>query len=124
MISRLVGQGIPRGGTDAGHLLFVYHTWVPDFQNSNYLYGVGLPLGCREQKWVCLPSVSAAQNSASDSIFSSRLIYFVTLCMSVWVTCMSCTMCIPDACGGAKRMLDSLELELEMVMSHQMGAGK
>lgn len=30
--------------------------------------------------------------------------------------------CLSDACGSQKRVLDSLELELEMVVSHSVGA--
>lgn len=33
------------------------------------------------------------------------------------------TKCVPDACGGQKRVLDSLELELEMIVSHQWELG-
>ena len=34
-----------------------------------------------------------------------------------------CTSCVFGACGGQKRALDALELELQMVVSHHMGAG-
>ena len=33
------------------------------------------------------------------------------------------TMCVPGACGGQKRVSDPLELELQKVVSHRVGAG-
>lgn len=39
--------------------------------------------------------------------------------MFVWI----CTMCMPGASGDQKRALDPLGLELQMVMSHPVGAG-
>lgn len=34
-----------------------------------------------------------------------------------------CAMCVPGACRGQKRVSDPLELELQMVVSHNAGAG-
>lgn len=34
-----------------------------------------------------------------------------------------CTMCTPGALGGHKRVLDPLELQLQMAVSHRVGAG-
>lgn len=36
----------------------------------------------------------------------------------ICIDCMHGTMCMPDTCGGRKMVLDSLELELLMVVSH------
>lgn len=38
--------------------------------------------------------------------------------------CFACTMCVPGAGGGQKRVLDPLELELQVVGSHHVGVGK
>ena len=35
-----------------------------------------------------------------------------------------CTMCMPGACRGQKRALDSLELELQRTVHYHLGAGK
>lgn len=37
-------------------------------------------------------------------------------------TCM-CTMCVPSAYGGQKSALDPLQLEFQMVVSKEVGAG-
>lgn len=37
-------------------------------------------------------------------------------------TCM-CPICVPGACGGQRRVVASMEPELRMVGSHQVGAG-
>lgn len=34
------------------------------------------------------------------------------------------TMCMPGTCGGRKMVLDSLELELLMVVSHSQSQGR
>lgn len=34
-----------------------------------------------------------------------------------------CTMCVPGACGGQRKVLDPPELELQVVVSHDIGAG-
>jgi hypothetical protein len=50
--------------------------------------------------------------------------YFLILC--VWLFCLHvylCTMYVPGAQGGQKRALDSLELKLQTVVSHSVGAG-
>ena len=38
------------------------------------------------------------------------------VCMCIWVS----TMCVLGACGGQKRVSDSLELELDTVLSHHV----
>ena len=45
------------------------------------------------------------------------------LLLSEVPTCVSVTTCVPGACGGQKRASDPLELELEMVMRQDVGAG-
>ena len=47
----------------------------------------------------------------------------VCLCVCVSVCLCLCTICIPAAQRGQKRASDSLKLELQMVVSHHMGAG-
>ena len=39
-----------------------------------------------------------------------------------WINCV-CTTCIPDARGGQQWSLDSMKLELWMVMSHHVASG-
>ena len=34
-----------------------------------------------------------------------------------------CTLCVPDACGGQKKVSDLLDLELQMIVSCHVGAG-
>jgi hypothetical protein len=54
--------------------------------------------------------------------FLKDVFYF--MCVIVLPACMqSRTMCVPDACGGQKRMPNPLELELQVVVSHHVGAG-
>lgn len=47
--------------------------------------------------------------------------------MCIYSMCLACLyVCILfifGACGGQKRVLDPLELEFRMVVSHQVGAG-
>lgn len=43
--------------------------------------------------------------------------------MSVLLTVKLCTMCMPSACGDQKRVLDPLEMELEIIVSSSVGAG-
>jgi hypothetical protein len=38
--------------------------------------------------------------------------------MYVFTVCIMCIMCMPGAHGGQKRVLDLLELELQMSVSH------
>ena len=33
-----------------------------------------------------------------------------------------CTLCVPDACGGQKKVSDLLDLELQMIVSCHVGA--
>jgi hypothetical protein len=44
------------------------------------------------------------------------------MCVSIQPACVSVCYCMPGACGGQKRVLDALELELEMVVSCHMGS--
>ena len=43
--------------------------------------------------------------------------------MSVLPECVSVSICIPSACGGQKKALDPLELELQMVVSCHADSG-
>jgi len=43
------------------------------------------------------------------------------MCMSVFLACISCFTCVPDALGGQERVLNLLELELYMVVSSPSG---
>lgn len=43
--------------------------------------------------------------------------------MDVLPPCMLCTTRVPDAHGDQKRALGALELELEIVVGHYVGAG-
>ena len=50
----------------------------------------------------------------------------VCVCVCVCVCCLDvclCTMCVPSALEGRKSLLDALELELQMAVSHCVGAG-
>jgi hypothetical protein len=43
--------------------------------------------------------------------------YFYFTCMGIWPECMSVRcVCVPSACRGQKRVLESLELEFQMVV--------
>lgn len=46
--------------------------------------------------------------------------YFCLCVLSVLLHLCVCTTCVPDVRGGQKRALDSLILELEMVVNHQV----
>jgi hypothetical protein len=53
----------------------------------------------------------------------SRLIYFT--CMDVSMECMAVNHeCVSGVLGDQKRIQDPLELELQTIMSYQVGAGK
>lgn len=51
------------------------------------------------------------------------MIYFYFMCMHIFVHVKLCTICMPDAWGGRKMVLESLGLELNMVVSHDIGSG-
>lgn len=46
--------------------------------------------------------------------------FMAVLCMSLYIH--MCTICIPGAWSGHKRVLDHLELDLQIIISHYMGA--
>jgi hypothetical protein len=45
------------------------------------------------------------------------------MCMSVSPTCSVYTTCVAEACRSQKRVLDSLEMELQLVVSCHLGVG-
>jgi hypothetical protein len=54
-------------------------------------------------------------------IFISLKDLFISI-LCVIVTAWICAMCMPGACGGQKRTLDILALELKVVISLHLGA--
>jgi hypothetical protein len=58
-----------------------------------------------------------------DLVFPYDSLDLFTLCL--WVFCLHvviCTMCIPCASKGQKKVLGTLELELQMVVDYHVGA--
>lgn len=51
----------------------------------------------------------------------SICVYF--MCMSTCLHVYKHTMCIPDAHGNQKQVLDPLKLELQTTMNYQVGSG-
>lgn len=52
----------------------------------------------------------------------NTLFYVYECCTSLACMCL-CTMCVPGACITQKRALDTLGLELQMFVTHPVGAG-
>lgn len=48
--------------------------------------------------------------------------FYVYMCFAYMYVYM-CITCVPDACGNQKKITDSLELELQVVMSCHVDAG-
>lgn len=64
-------------------------------------------------------STESVKNFETFFPFHERLFYFI--CMHLLPECMKCTKFVPGTHGSQKRIL-SLELELQMAVSHCMGA--
>lgn len=45
------------------------------------------------------------------------------MCLRIYLHVCICTTCVPVICGGQTRALALLELELQMFVSHRLGAG-
>lgn len=52
--------------------------------------------------------------------FMENVGFFFLLC--VWVFCLHLYLCVPDTHGNQKRALDPLEFELQIGVSHHVGA--
>lgn len=44
------------------------------------------------------------------------------MCLSVSLACMYVHMFMPGTCGGHKRVSDTLDLDIQVIMSHNVGA--
>lgn len=54
-------------------------------------------------------------------LYSSTFIFmYIVFCLHICL-CTSCMLC---SLGGQKMVLDHLQLELQMVVNHRVGAGK
>lgn len=66
-----------------------------------------------------LKSVQLRINVETPPYFLKLSLYNLTFCLPVFF----CTMFAPGSCGGQKKVLDLLKLELQMAVSHYVGAG-
>lgn len=71
---------------------------------------------CQPQGWEVFVNIS---QSNAMSIFSLNF-----MDMSVLLHLCLCIMCLPGALGFQQRVLDSLELVLQMIVSQHMGTGR
>lgn len=72
-----------------------------------------------------LPELRPSCHSYLLGVLTSFIYLFVCFVLYVWVLCLACkcAMDIPGAWEGLKRLPDSQELELLMVVGHHWGVG-